>query len=94
MDGENGTGRRDPDSLLRQLGKTRDRYTVVYKDFPEQQCGCFLSLGMNEDPTHPQGFGQHTTAMRGSHLGRRVPFETLPERCQRVIEVDLGAVHA
>ncbi len=75
-------------------GKTLDRYTVVYMDFPEQQRGFFLSLGMSEDPTHPQGFGQHTTAMMGSHLGRRVPFQTLPERCRRVIEVDLGATHA
>ncbi len=75
-------------------GKTRDRYTVVYMDFPEQQRGFFLSLGMSENPTDPQGYGQHTTTMMGSHLGRRVPFESLPERCRRVIEVDLGAAHA
>lgn len=60
-------------------------------DFPEQQRGLFLSLGMSEGPTHPQGFGQHTTAMRGSHLGLRVPFETLPKRYRRWIGVNLGA---
>ena len=75
-------------------GQTVDRYTVVYMDFPERQRGFFLSLGMSEDPSHPQGFGQHSVAMLGAHLGRRVPFETLPESCRRVIEADLGVGHA
>ena len=75
-------------------GQTVDRYTVVYMDFQERQRGLFLSLGMSEDPSHPQGFGQHSVAMLGAHLGRRVPFETLPESCRRVIEADLGVGHA
>ncbi len=75
-------------------GKTVDRYTVVYMDFPERQRGFFLSLGMSEDPGHPQGFGQHTVAMLGAHLGRRVPFRMLPGRCRRVVLADLGAVDA
>lgn len=75
-------------------GKTVDRYTVVYLDFPERLPGFFLSLGMSEDPSHPQGFCQHTVAMFGAHLGRRVPFQTLPECCRRVVRADLGDGHA
>jgi hypothetical protein len=41
-------------------------------------------IGMSEQPDHPQGYGQHGTAQDGSHLGKRIAFSDLPERCQRV----------
>jgi hypothetical protein len=70
-------------------GKTYDRYTVVYMAEPERQAKLFASIGMSEYPFHPQGFGQHGTAMPGKHLGRRILFTALPEDCQRLVNRDL-----
>lgn len=70
-------------------GKTIDRYTVVYMDEPERQPGTFAAVAMNSEPFHPQGFGQHTTAMPGKHLGRRIAFESLPADCQQLVRQDL-----
>jgi hypothetical protein len=54
-------------------GETIDRYTVVYLDLKEGP-GLFSSVGMNESPFHPQGFGQHFSVRPGRHLGKRIPF--------------------
>lgn len=70
-------------------GKTIDRYTVVFMDEPEHQPDTFACLAMNERPFHPQGFGQHSTAMPGRHLGKRIAFEQLPEDCQKLVRRDL-----
>lgn len=70
-------------------GKTADRYTVVYIDQPEYQSGTFAAVGMSEDPYAPQGFGQHCIAMPGRHLGKRVAFKNLPEKCQSLVIHDL-----
>lgn len=69
-------------------GKTLDRYTVVYLDQPEGN-GMFACVGMSEDPFHPQGIGQHSSAMIGRHLGERIAFCKLPEKCQRLVNQDL-----
>lgn len=69
--------------------KTYDRYTVVYMDIPENPPGCFACVGMNDRPFHPQGFGQHSSAMVGSHLGKRIKFVDLPEDCQKLVKQDL-----
>jgi len=69
-------------------GSTCDRYTVVYMDQPEQN-NTFAAVGMNSEPFHPQGFGQHCNAMVGKHLGKRIPFKTLPEDCQKLVMQDL-----
>jgi len=71
-------------------GKTFDRYTVVYMDETECRHGRFAAVGMSEHPFHPQGFGQHCSAMPGRHLGVRITFETLPEDCQKLVRRDLG----
>ena len=68
-------------------GKTCDRYTVfplghVYR---ERQYCMRLCLGLSDMPTHPQGFSQWCTGMRGPHLGRMVKFADLPENIQRHI---------
>ncbi len=75
-------------------GKTVDRYTVVYLDFPTGHWACFEAVGMSALPFHPQGFGQHTEAMRGPHLGKRIPFSTLPTDCQKLVLQDLKGHHA
>lgn len=70
-------------------GKTVDRYTVVYMDCQEGR-GLYGALGMSAQPFHPQGFGQHCTAMPGRHLGLRITFEELPQDCQRAVLRDLA----
>lgn len=70
-------------------GKTVDRYTVVYMDSPEYQRGTFESVGMSANPFHPLGVCQHSAAMPGRHLGRRIAFDTLPDDCKAVVRRDL-----
>jgi hypothetical protein len=70
-------------------GKTFDRYTVVYLDQPEREPNTFAAIGMSANPFHPQGFGQHCSAVPGRHLGKRIQFNELPEDCKRLIEQDL-----
>lgn len=70
-------------------GATVDRYTVVFLDQPEPAKGHFACLGMNREPFHPQGFGQHSAAMDGSHLGKPVALADLPEDCQKLVLQDL-----
>lgn len=69
-------------------GKTADRYTAVYMDQPERQPNTFAAVGMSERPFHPQGFGQHCTAMPGRHLGRRVNRMDLPQDCRLLLKQD------
>ena len=80
-------------------GKTMDRYTVVYlnemegrPDLPLHRGNLFAAVGMNEVPFHPQGFGQHCTAMPGPHLGKRIRFSALPEDCRKLVMQDLTEV--
>jgi hypothetical protein len=68
-------------------GKTFDRYTVVYLDEPERNGG-FACVGMSAYPFHPQGFGQHSSAMPGKHLGKRVAVASLPIDCVRLVRLD------
>ena len=71
-------------------GKTFDRYTVIYMNDPEYKPGTFSCVGMSEHPFHAQGFGQHSSAMPGRHLGRRIKFEELPPDCQKLVKQDLS----
>ncbi len=77
-------------------GKTADRYTVIYMDCLTGTCEKgqeeYDAIGMNEYPFHPQGIGQHCTAMPGNHLGKRIPFEQLPADCQKVVKQDLAEI--
>lgn len=80
--------------------KTIDRYTVCFMDQWRHQSsyGCggsnckqcygpklYACLAMNGSPFHPQGFGQHSEALLGSHLGKRIPFSHLPDDCQQAV---------
>lgn len=70
---------------------TCDRYTVVYMDEPEMAGGydnCYSCLAMSSDPFSPLGFCQHSTAMPGRHLGRRIKFTELPQDCQKALLQD------
>jgi hypothetical protein len=71
-------------------GKTADRYSVLFMGEPERG-GLYAALGMSRDPFSPQGVGQHTTAMPGRHLGKRVRLADLPPDCQKLVRSDLGA---
>ncbi len=75
-------------------GKSDDRYTVIYMDQPERghrfrDGTCLYSaVGMNGNPFHPQGIGQHCTASPGKHLGKRIHFVDLPVDCQKLVQQD------
>lgn len=66
-------------------GKTVDRYTAVYLDQPERQPGVFACVAMSANPFHPQGFGQHSTAVLGRHLGRVISRAELPQDCRLLL---------
>lgn len=71
-------------------GKTIDRYTVIYMEYPENWSpGCFDARGMSATPTSPDGFGCYTSAKPGRHLGKRIKFEQLPIQCQLLVLEDL-----
>lgn len=60
-------------------GRTADRYTV----FPYRRLagtyGQGACLGLSDDCTSPQGFSQWGEGVPGRHLGKRIPFASLPE---------------
>lgn len=69
-------------------GKTFDRYTAVFTDdesrFPLYDC-----VGFSSNPFHPLGFCQHSDAMLGPHLGKRVSFASLPVEVQTMLREEL-----
>lgn len=72
--------------------KSLDRYTVVYdyvENYTAQGKPLYAAVGMNAAPFHPQGIGQHCTAMLGRHLGKKIKFTDLPEDCQKLVQQDL-----
>lgn len=76
-------------------GESIDRYTVVFTGcYRRQTGGSFLYLAMNSAPFHPQGFGQHGESdssidrPASSHLGKRVPFASLPDDCRKLVVSD------
>lgn len=72
-------------------GKSVDRYTVVYDALSTVgRTDLFESLGMSDNPTHPQGIGQHSACLPGAHLGKRIEFSDLPADCQAVVEEELA----
>ncbi len=66
-----------------------DRYTIIparwVRGWSRRVPGGLLwqTLAAGATPFHPQGFGLHVEAMAGPHLGKRVPFETLPPDVRR-----------
>ena len=68
-------------------GETFDRYTAVYLASVEYD-GSYACLGMSDNPTQPQGFGQHSSADDGNHLGMRISIMQLPLTCRRLVMSD------
>jgi hypothetical protein len=75
-------------------GETFDQYTVVFTgNFKNRNHTCYY-LGMSTDPYHPQGFGQHGESKdiidrpTYAHLGKKIKFQDLPERCQDCVIQD------
>jgi hypothetical protein len=76
-------------------GGTVDRYTVVYTGrYRRYMGGHQMYVGMDGNPFHPQGFGQHGTSSKSidlpaySHLGKRIEFSDLPQNCQLLVMSD------
>ncbi len=62
-------------------GKTADRYTILpprYAAQHRERSGLWEAIGASAYPFAPQGFGQHTSATPGPHLGKRVAWSDLP----------------
>lgn len=80
----------------RESDKTTDRYTVIYMNdkyvksplMGPRAYTVYGAVGMSAYPFHPQGFGQHCTAMPGKHLGKRIKFADLPADCQKLVQQD------
>ena len=68
-------------------GKTADRYTVLptrehWRHYRDRH-GRWLCLAASAQPFHPQGFGQSSECIPGPHLGKCIPFDSLPADVQR-----------
>jgi len=66
-------------------GETWDRYTVTFPNYGGE------TWGMDEHPSHPQGFGTYSGDFSVEHLdscekiGKRISFAELPEACQKFV---------
>lgn len=67
-------------------GVTCDRYTAIDMTQHERAPNTFSAIGFNAEPYHPQGFGQHTAAMPGRHLGKRIKLVDLPPQARQFVE--------
>lgn len=79
-------------------GKSFDRFTAVFMNAPgaaynintgRTRPNCYEALGFSEMPFNPLGFGCHTTATPGRHLGKRISFDALNKDCQQFITQNL-----
>jgi hypothetical protein len=73
-------------------GVTIDRYTVVYDvvdSFTADGKKLYVAVSMSANPFHPQGFGQHGSAMLGRHLGKKITVDALPPDCWKLVRQDL-----
>ena len=72
-------------------GKTADRYTVVYTEYRMANgIRLYDCYALSGSPFHAFGIAQHSDCALGAHLGRRIPFEALPEACQGLVMQDLA----
>lgn len=62
-----------------------DRFTVVYPHMKYNPSGTLVWC---------VGLSGHSGTVVGRHLGKRVPFATLPASLRRTVEMDCGAVAA
>jgi hypothetical protein len=67
--------------ILDNGGKTFDRYTLITHDG--------MIYGFNDNPYHPQGFGQYCGQWTGGstkHLGKLMQIADLPEEAQKFVK--------
>lgn len=85
-------------------GESADRYTVVFTGrYRKTNRDEFVYVGMSERPFHPQGYGSHGSSQtqidvskwgfapamgRKNHLGKRIPFDAMPEDCRKLVLSD------
>lgn len=81
-------------------GKTADRYTVLYgaPHWSEDYAAYYWRIGqsprmtparfMSENPFHPQGVGMYGDCERGPHLGKKIRYSDLPDKCKQCVEQD------
>jgi hypothetical protein len=68
-----------------------DRYTVVYMG--SKHNGKYECYGLSENPFSPNmGVAQHGECTLGSHLGKKISFDDLPEQVQKAVRYDLAGV--
>jgi hypothetical protein len=69
-------------------GKTFDRYTLLIPSLNTPRKNEYF--GFNENPFHPQGFGQfcgeYHYESSYKHLGKLIPIENLPEQARKYVE--------
>lgn len=69
-------------------GKTLDRYTAIFMDRTYSNSGNLKeALAFSENPF--VCFGQHTSAMPGRHLGKRIKLEDLPDNARKFVEQNI-----
>ena len=66
-------------------GKSFDRYTIIPPrwDKEHREGNLFKSIAASKYPYYLIGFGQHVLAAPGSHLGKRVHWDSLPADVQK-----------
>ena len=72
-------------------GRSFDRYTILPPRWAVDHLSgrlvgggtLWAAIGSSQHPFHPQGFGQHISAVAGPHLGRRVRWSDLPADVQK-----------
>lgn len=85
-------------------GESADRYTVCFTGKAGAADGEYCYRAMSESPCQPQGIGLWGASKnhhcdvnkwgfapaigRKCHLGRRIPFNDLPEDCRRLVLSD------
>lgn len=67
-------------------GATLDRYTAIDTRQKERRTAggwLYAAIGFNSAPFH--GFGQHVTAARGRHLGKKITIDDLNDDCKKFV---------
>ena len=89
-------GKRKTCRIYDNGGKTIDRYTACFRvERMKDGTRYYPFVGFSTIPFSPLGFCQHgddelpIDRPSGKHLGKRIPFESLNEDCQRLLIQEL-----
>jgi len=76
------------------LGKTIDRYTVIFTGRYRKAYESYQVLIMSDTPWHPQGFCQHDECLPSydrpnyGHLGKKISYDDLTIACKNEVLMD------